>query len=113
VLNWVERMDDLSWLEVDDGGWASIDEIDPATNDLLGEIGRSYTPFMVANAEALQSGTDEVICQIEGKEYRQAPFKYQGKCLMWLRQGYAALSDDDRARVDAVLSGTGCEPLFA
>jgi hypothetical protein len=112
VLIWVERMDDLSWLEVADDGWASIDDLDPATKDLLGEIGRSYAPFMVANAEALQSGADEVVCTIDGQEYRQGPFKYQGKCLMWLRQGYAALSDDDRQRVDAVLAGTGCEQLL-
>lgn len=46
------------------------------------------------------------------REYRQAPFGYQGKCLKWLRDAYAALSETDRSRVDAVLCGTGCEQLF-
>jgi len=118
VIRWVERADDLSWLPVeDDRGWDSIDDLDPAILDLLGEIGRTYAPFLVANAQALMSGADEVSCQIVGldgqsREYRQAPFGYQGKCLTWLREAYAALSDDDRRRVDAVLGGSGCEQLL-
>ncbi len=112
VINWVERVDDLSWLDVDDGGWVSIETLDPATRELLGEAGRTYAPFMVANAEALRSGADEVVCHIDGREYRQGPFKYQAKCLMWLREGYAALDHGDRERVDTVLAGTGCGQLF-
>ncbi len=117
VVNWIERMDDLSWYPVDDAasgaGWGSVDALDAATTDLLHEIGRTYAPFMIANAEALMSGADEVVCQIGGREYRQGPFKYQGKCLQWLREAYGSLGDDDRARVDEVLTGTGCEPLVA
>ena len=117
VVNWVERMDDLSWLEVDDtvdeGGWSSLDALDPGARDLLAEAGRTYAPFMVANAAALQAGADEVVCEIDGREYRQAPFKYQGKCLIWLRERYASLATEDRARVDDALAGTGCEALFA
>ncbi len=114
VANWVERMDDLSWLPVTEGeGWDALDGLDTATTDLLSEIGRTYAPFMVANAEALQSGAEEVVCDIDGREYRQGPFKYQGKCLQWLREAYAELDDGDRQRVDSVLTGTGCEPLVA
>ncbi len=119
VIRWVERADDLSWLPVDgDDGWASIHDLDPAVKDLLGECGRTYAPFLAANAEALMSGADEVVCEIVGldgkvREFRQAPFGYQGKCLKWLRDAYAALSDADRERVDGVLAGTGCEQLFA
>lgn len=119
VVNWVERMDDLAFLPVEaDSGWAELDGLDPAAIDLLHEIGRTYAPFLVANARALVSGADEVICQIPGpdgssREYRQGPFKYQGKCLQWLREGYQSLGESDRSRVDAVLEGTGCEVLFA
>ncbi len=113
VVNWVERMDDLSWLPVTDGaGWDALDALDPATCDLLAEIGRTYAPFMVANARTLIEGDDEVVCQIDGVEYRQGPFGYQGKCLHWLREGYEALDTNDQGRVDTVLSGTGCEQLF-
>ena len=114
VIHWVDRMDDLSWLPVDgDAGWSPFDALPPATTRLLHEIGQTYAPFMIANAQALMSGADEVVCALEGGTYRQAPFKYQAKCLQWLREGYAALSDDDRSRVDAVLAGTGCEVLVA
>ncbi len=113
VANWVERMDDLSWLPVtEEEGWATLDDLDDATTDLLAEIGRTYAPFMVANAKALTSGADEVVCQIDGQEYRQGPFKYQGKCLHWLREAYADLDPNDRSRADSVLTGTGCTLLF-
>ena len=114
VINWVDRADDLSWLPVDgDTGWSPLDTLPRATTRLLHEIGRTYAPFMVANAAALMSGADEVDCDVEGGTYRQAPFKYQGKCLQWLREDYARLDGADRSRVDAMLAGTGCETLFA
>ncbi len=113
VINWVDRVDDLSWWSVNaDRGWAALDELPSATTGLLREIGATYAPFMVANAAALAEGASEVVCDIEGGTYRQAPFKYQGKCLEWLRADYAALSPDDRSRVDGVLAGTGCGVLF-
>lgn len=113
VINWVDRIDDLSWLEVDDDGWLPFDQLGTTVADLLGEIGATYAPFMVANAKALMSGADEMSCEIEGQVYRQGPFPYQGKCLQWLREAHEALDDADRSRVDALLAGTGCEQLFA
>jgi len=114
TIHWTDRMDDLSWLPVEgDDGWVSLEALPPATHKLLTEIGSTYAPFMVANAQALMSGADEVVCEINGQNYRQAPFGYQGKCLAWIREQYAALSDTDRARVDTALTGTGCEALVA
>lgn len=114
TVNWVDRMDDLSWLPIDgDDGWVELEALPTATRKLLDEIGSTYAPFMVANARALMSGTNEVVCEINGQTYRQGPFGYQGKCLQWLREAYQALDDGDRERVDDVLSGTGCETLFA
>ena len=114
AVSWVDRMDDLSWLPVDgDDGWVTLEQLPTATRKLLDEIGRTYAPFMVANAAALSSGADEVECRIDDRTYRQAPFGYQGKCLGWLRDEYAALGESDRARVDAALAGTGCEVLVA
>lgn len=114
VVSWVDRMDDLSWLPVaGDDGWCQLEAMPRATADLLAEIGRTYAPFMVANAKALASGADEMVCEIDGQTYRQGPFGYQAKCLGWIRQDYQALSETDRGRVDAVLAGTGCEILVA
>lgn len=112
TINWVDRMDDLSWLRVSgDDGWVSFDDIPAATRSLLSEIGQTYAPFMVANARALMSGADEVVCDVAGQTYRQGPFAYQGKCLMWLRESFEALSDTDQQRVESLLDGTGCEVL--
>jgi hypothetical protein len=114
VITWVDRLDDSSWLPVEgDQGWIDLGDLAEGTRRLLAEAGRSYAPFMVANAEALLNGGDEVVCEIDGRTYRQGPFKYQGKCLEWLRADYAALPIDARSRVDAVLAGTGCEVMFA
>lgn len=113
AVNWIERVDDLSWWEPDAEGWHSPEELSGTVRELLTEAGRSYAPFMLANASALEAGGDEVVCHIDGHEYRQGSFKYQGKCLTWIRDEYAALDRADRRRVDEVLDGTGCELLLA
>ncbi len=114
VVNWVDMVDDLSWWNcAGDEGWVGRDEIPPTTIALLHEIGRTYAPFMIANAQALESGAEETVCEIDGQEYRQNPFPYQGKCLAWLRERYAALGEVDRAALDDLLSGTGCDALVA
>ena len=112
VYAWVDRVEDLSGLEPTDEDW--IDRELPATlRALLGEVGRVYAPFLLANARALATGAERVECEIDGRPWVQKPFPYQGKCLMWLRERYAGLSAADRAVVDGLLDGTGCESLVA
>ncbi|MDH3707236.1 MAG: glutathione S-transferase N-terminal domain-containing protein [Acidimicrobiia bacterium] len=111
---WTQWMDDMGWWEVDgDEGWFDRDGLASTVHELLAEIGRTYAPFMVANADAIRSGADEVTVEIDGHPYRQGPFPYQEKCLRWLDDAYQALSADDRAAVDRLLAGTGCEQLVA
>ena len=43
----------------------------------------------------------------------QEAFVYQAKCLNWLKQRYDDLGEVDKARLANVLSGTGCDALFA
>ena len=112
VYAWVDRVEDLSGLEPTEDDW--IDGELPATlRALLGEVGRVYAPFLLANAKALVAGAERVECEIDGRPWVQKPFPYQGKCLMWLRERYGELSVADRAVVDGLLEGTGCEPLVA
>jgi len=113
VHAWVSKMEDLSGLEVDATGFVAVDALPPTLGAMLEELGRTYVPVMLANAQALERGLDEVKTQVDGKTWVQAPFPYQGKCLQWLRIEYARLEDADRARVDAMLAGTGCEALVA
>jgi hypothetical protein len=85
----------------------------PATlKALLTEVGRVYVPLLLANARAVQAGADQVETVIDGQSWVQQPFPYQAKCLLWLRQEYAALDDAARSQADAALAGTGCEALF-
>lgn len=111
---WVDRNDDLSWWPVDeDDGWVDRDGIAPTTLALLDEAGRTYAPFMLANAAAFDADDEMMHCTIDGRSYSQGRFKYQRKCLQWLREAHAALDDADRRAVDGILAGTGCEALFA
>lgn len=113
TVNWIERVDDLSWWDVDgDEGWADVRALPDTVHALLREAGSTYAPFMLANAAALDADQDEVVCEIRGHEYRQGPFKYQAKCLRWLRDEYATLEHSARSTIDAILDGTGCEKLL-
>lgn len=112
IVAWVDLVEDLSGLEPNDEDWIGRDAIPETLRALLGEVGRVYVPFLLANAEALFRGADRVECTIDDRPWVQKPFPYQGKCLQWLREAYATLSAQDRESVDAILAGTGCERLF-
>jgi glutathione S-transferase len=113
VYAWVMVMDDLSGLDPGDADWITRDAVAETLRALLAEVGRVYAPFLLANAAALATKAPRVECTIDGKPWVQQPFPYQGKCLQWLRQAHAALGPAERAAVDRVLAGTGCEALFA
>lgn len=112
VLAWVDVTDDLSGLEVGEEDWLPRDGLPHTLRALFGEIGRTYAPFLVANADALERDADEMEFQLDGVRYWQRPFPYQRKCLGWVREEYAKLEPADRAAVDGALAGTGCEVLF-
>jgi glutathione S-transferase len=113
MVNWVERIDDLSWWDVEGAnGWVTRDAIHPTTLALLPEIGLTYAPFLLANEAAMEAGAETFSCVIDGHPYSQGTFVYQRKCLKWIREEYAKLSANDRRDVDALLAGTGCEILF-
>jgi glutathione S-transferase len=112
VVAWCDLVEDLSGLSVAADGWLERGPLPDTLRELLALVGASYAPFLLANAEALASGADEVRCTIDGAEWVQPPFRYQGKCLEWLRAAYAELADSDRVAVDTALAGTGCESLF-
>jgi glutathione S-transferase len=113
VVSWVSHLDDLSSLEVDDGGWLSRMDAVEALRPFLIEVGRVYAPFLIANARALAARSSEVRCEIDGLPWVQQPFPYQGKCLKWLREGREALSVDDRKFIDVTLESTGAERIFS
>ncbi len=112
VLAWVQTVDDLSGLEPSDDDWLERDEVPETLVALLAEAGKTYVPVLLANAKAVDAGAERVLAEVEGQTWVQQPFPYQAKCLQWVRQEYARLDPADRAVVDGIMRGTGCEALF-
>ena len=113
VSAWIDVVEDLSGIEPSDAGWTPRAGVSDTLRALLGEVGRVYVPFLLANADALTRGAERVECEVDGRPWVQRPFPYQAKCLAALREGHAALAPGDRRAVDALLDGSGCERLFA
>jgi glutathione S-transferase len=113
VSAWVGMMEDLSGLEVAQGGWLQTGDLPDTLTALLAEIGRTYPPVMLANARAVTAGAAEVTAEVDGHAWTQQPFPYQAKCLGWLREAHQALPSQVRPQVDAVLADAGLSGLFA
>lgn len=113
VVAWVERIEDLSGWKVEDAQWLARDAALSALRPLLGEIGASYVPFLLANAAARAAGSEQVECTIRGQRWVQPVFAYQAKCLGWLREQFAALSDADRSWLRTALASSGCDALLS
>ena len=113
TVAWVDQMADQGGLEPSEQDWVGLEDQPDTLRGLMQEIGRVYAPAQLANARAVQAGEKEWECQIEGASWTQRTFPYQAKCLQWTNEHYRALSDDDRARVDTVLQGTGVESMLS
>lgn len=113
TVAWVDQMADLSGLEPQQGQWTTVEQQPESLSELLNEVGRMYVPALLANAQALQAGEKSWQAEIDGATWSQQTFSYQGKCLKWLKQGYASLNNADQRRVDLLLKSTGCEVLFS
>jgi len=79
---------------------------------MLQEIGRMYAPAQLANAQAVEAGEKTWEAEIDGAPWSQQTFPYQAKCLRWTVERYRALSESDRANVDALIEGTGVENML-
>ena len=112
VFAWVDVMEDLSGLEAGEEAWTRSDALPDTLRAILGEVGRVYVPFLLANARALQSGAPKVEAIIDGKPWVQEPFRYQGLCLKWLRESYARLAEPQRTDLDKLLADCGCDALI-
>lgn len=109
---WLDRMEDMSGLSPQDDDWFEASNIKVALGPLLTEIGRTYTPVMLANAKAVMAGEKTFDTEVDGAPWTQPTFKYQAKTLGWIREAYFDLKSADQKQVDQILEGSGCEALF-
>ena len=112
TVAWVDLMCDQSGLDPTEQDWLSLADQPESLRGLLEEIGRVYVPAQLANADAVAKGEKIWDAEIDGCAWTQQTFSYQAKCLRWTNELYNALSDADRASVDAVLAGTGVEHML-
>ena len=112
VYAWTDLVDDLSGAPAEDDGWLSANEARDALGDLLAEVGRVYVPALLANAQALMAGEAQFATEVDGLPWEQPAFPYQGKCLQWIREEFAALDAAAAQRVRDILDGSGCERLL-
>ncbi|HEX2891524.1 glutathione S-transferase C-terminal domain-containing protein [Vineibacter terrae] len=110
TLDWIQTLDEASGIE---GEWTgSPADLCPATADLLRLAGETYLPFLLANEAAVEGNKETVSMTALGFPYEQAPFRYQAKCLRWLRQEFDALPGTAREQTASILRETGCGEAF-
>jgi hypothetical protein len=110
---WVDIVDDMSGQPAKADEWLAPENAREHLFDLLTEIGRTYTPALIANASAIVNGENQMETIIDGKQWEQPAFPYQAKCLQWIREAFATLSPTEQATVLEIIEGTGCEPLVS
>ncbi len=108
---WLSHMDDAGAVEspVDDAGSAT--RLHAGTVRLLALCGSLYLPFLRGNAEALSAGQETFETQWLGKVFKQAPFKYQLKCLRLLAAEYQDLNGNEQAQVKLYLGESAAQIL--
>lgn len=112
VRAWLDRMEDLSGVDGDTLPWPELENTRQRLKPILEEIGRTYVPFMLANARANLAGDANVSTEIDGATWEQPTFPYQAKCLQVLGESYVALSEDTRSNIARTFENAGCGALI-
>ena len=111
VYAWTERVEDLCGWEVSDADWLDRGAAAVSLRPLLDELARTHMPQLLANAKALAAGEKSFETTIDDKPWTQPSFPYQGKCLRWIREELAGLSEPDQKRAREILDASGLLPL--
>lgn len=103
---WTIGLDDAAGV---DGQWQPEKSWASETRAaLLAQIAQEYLPFLQTNAAALKRGDKQVRLSINGQDYFQEPFAYQGKCYEEILRRWATLDAAARQRIEPLLQQTGC-----
>ncbi len=112
VHAWTEVLEDLSGYELLEGDWSGLWPLPKSVVGILEEVGRLYAPYLIANAEAVANNEELLKLTLDGRAWEQVPFRYQVKCLQWIREEYSNLSQTESVEVQGVLQETGLDQLF-
>lgn len=112
TVAWVGTLEDQSGLEHEQKAWTALESLPATIKNILEEVGRTYVPALLANAEALAAGEKQWQTEIDGCLWSQQSFPYQGKCLQWINKEYQNLSQADQQRINQLIAGTGCDALL-
>jgi glutathione S-transferase len=104
---WTGWMEDLSGLQVQDDAWLDAARLPSTLMDLLAELAQAYVPVLLANARALLPGEKHFSVELPQGLWEQGTVTYQGKCLRWLREEFAALDTAGQTHADAILQAAG------
>ena len=112
VYAWTDLVDDLSGHPAEENGWVTASQIKDHLGELLAEVGRTYAPALLANANAMRDGAQTMETTIDGQPWEQPVFPYQAKCLQWINEEFAKLDNNAQSAVTQILQDTGCETLL-
>lgn len=110
LFQWVQLMDDASGI---DGEWSAADApLSTGVRGLLKLAGEVALPMLQAAVDAHQAGKDfhPMVAEIRGHGFKTIARPYQAHTLLWLKQRYATLDRDTRARIEPALAESGCLP---
>ena len=79
---------------------------------MLTELAQGYVPVILANARALLRGEKQFSVELPQGLWEQGTVTYQGKCLRWLREEFAALDAAEAAQADAILQSAGISEII-
>lgn len=106
TFQYLQALDDASGVEAE---WPDpAGALPEAAHAFLRLAGEVYLPFLTANAAAFDRGEKTFSFEAFGARFEQTTFKYQVKCLEWLRDEFARLAGESRERTETALRDTGC-----
>ena len=112
TVAWINNLHDLSGYDIDDRNEIYDNDIMLSLNMLFQEISKLYVPCMVANHQACKSGDETWEIEINGSTWKQKSFKYQFKCIEWIRERFQQLSSDDQKIIRDFFENTNCHDLI-
>lgn len=109
VFAYLQLLEDASGIEPAAMTCGSLGD---AAIGLLKFAAEFYLPYLKANELALKAGQPVLSFEAAGMTYRQAPFKYHGKCFRLLRDEYQAIPAERRSALDDALRKAGALDYF-